>query len=324
MLRNFVATATRRPNWGGAACLVVLVVMVFVAFGYGYSYNKKLFVIASMNGLTTAALYFLVAVGFTLIFGLMKNINLTHGALYLLGAYIGYTVAGITGSWVTGIAAGTVGVALVGLVLQVAVFRFMPNQELQQTLVTIAISIMLADLMIWIWGSDIYQLDPPDWLYGAATLPIVGKYPMYKLFIMAISLIVGAGLWLLVNKTYMGVMVRAGVDDQRMLSAMGVNVQTLFALTFAFGAGLAGFAGVIGGSLMAITPGEDIRFLLASLIVVIVGGMGSIGGAALGALLIGLSEQYGLAYAPTYGVIFTFLIMVVVLTVRPQGMLGRG
>src|SRR3546814_9366470 len=122
---------------------------------------------------------------------------------------------------------------------------------------------------------------------------------------------VGVGLLLLVNKTYIGLMIRAGVDDQQMLSAMGVNVQTVFALTFAVGAGLAGFAGVIGGSLMSIAPGEDIRYLLASLIVVIVGGMGSIVGTALGALLIGLSEQYVLAYAPTYGVIFTFLIMVV-------------
>src|SRR5690606_26395002 len=145
--------------------------VVVVAVGWGYSTDNKLFITASMNGLTTAALYFLVAVGFTLIFGLMRNINLTHGALYLLGAYIGYTTADLTGSWVLGIIAGTLVVALTGLLLQVAIFRFMPNQELQQALVTVALSIIFADLMIWSWGSDIYQLDPPDWLYGTASLP---------------------------------------------------------------------------------------------------------------------------------------------------------
>src|SRR5690606_7681662 len=149
---------------------------------------------------------FLVAVGFTLIFGLMRNINLTHGALYLLGAYIGYTTADLTGSWVLGIIAGTLAVALIGLLLQVAIFRFMPNQELQQALVTVALSIIFADLMIWTWGSDIYQLDPPDWLYGTASLPIVGKYPVFKLFIMAISVLVGVSLWLLVTKTFLGIM----------------------------------------------------------------------------------------------------------------------
>src|SRR3546814_18563252 len=129
MSSNLVTAKNRRPRLSGAAYLIILAVAVLIAAWWGYSSNRKLFVIASMNGLTTAALYFLVAVGFTLIFGLMKNINLTHGALYLLGAYIGYTAADITGSWLVGIAAGTVAVALTGLVLQVAIFRFMPHKE---------------------------------------------------------------------------------------------------------------------------------------------------------------------------------------------------
>ena len=137
------------------------------------------------------------------------------------------------------------------------------------------------------------------------------------------AVVIGIGLWLFLTRTRVGMMIRAGVDDRQILAASGVNVQRVFAITFAIGAGLAGFAGVVGGSALSIAPGEDMRYLLASLVVVIVGGMGSIVGAAIGALLIGVTEQFGLAYAPTYGVVFTFIIMVLVLAFRPQGIMGR-
>ncbi len=304
-----------------AAGMVVLVVIVLLAIA-GYRANDRLFLSAGLNGLTTAALYFLVASGFSLIFGLLKNINLAHGSLYLLGAYLGITVTDLTGSWLTGVLAGGLGAALVGLLLQVGIFRFLQGQDLRQALVTIGISVVLADAMLWIWGSDIYQFDPPDWMYGSVALPIVRGYPVYKLALIGMAIAVGVLLWLVLNRTALGVMIRAGVDDRGMLACVGVNVQMVFAATFAIGAALAGAGGVIGGSLMSIAPGEDTRYLLASLVVVIVGGMGSIVGTAVGALLIGLSEQYGLAYAPTYGVIFTFLIMTVVLAIRPQGIMG--
>jgi len=140
--------------------------------------------------------------------------------------------------------------------------------------------------------------------------------------VLAVAIAVGIALWLFLNRTRIGMMIRAGVNDRDMLAASGVNVQLVFALVFAIGAGLAGFAGVIGGTALSVAPGEDIRYLLASLVVVIVGGLGSVSGAAVGALLIGLAEQFGLAYFPTYGVVLTFLIMVVVLAVRPQGIMG--
>jgi branched-chain amino acid transport system permease protein len=136
--------------------------------------------------------------------------------------------------------------------------------------------------------------------------------------------VIGVGMWLVINRTRIGMLIRAGVDDREMLAASGLPVQLIFVLVFAFGAGLAGIAGIVGGTFQSISPGEDTRFLLASLVVVIVGGMGSITGAALGALVIGLAEQIGLAYAPTYSVVFTFLIMAAVLAFRPQGLLGRG
>jgi len=283
----------------------------------------RLFLLTIMNGFTLAALYFLVASGFTLVFGLMRNVNLAHGSLYLLGAYIGYDTADLTGSWFAGVAAGFLSMAAVGLLLQIGIFRRMEGQELRQTLVTIGISIVLADLMLAIWGGKTYQFEQPDWLYGAVRLPLVRAYPIYRLALLGASIVIGIALWLFLNRTRVGMMIRAGVDDRAMLQASGVNTQRIFAITFALGAGLAGFAGVVGGTALSIAPGEDVRYLLASLVVVIVGGMGSVTGAAIGALLIGLAETIGLAYSPTYGVVYTFLIMVAALAIRPQGLMGR-
>ena len=308
--------------WRGFWALVIGVpIAVFVIWAL-FS-NPKLFLTTTLNGLTLAALYFLVASGFTLVFGLMRNVNLAHGSLYLFGAYVGWMVGDATDSWLLAVAAGFASSALVGLALQLGVFRFMQGQDLRQTLVTIGISIVLADVMLWIWAAEIYTFDPPRWIYGSTELPVIEKFPTYRLMVLLASIVIGFLLWWFLNKTRVGMMIRAGVDDRAMLAAAGVNVQRIFAVTFAIGAGLAGFAGVVGGTALSISPGEDTRYLLASLVVVIVGGMGSVIGAAIGALLIGLAEQFGLAYAPTYGIVFTFVIMVVALAFRPQGLMGR-
>jgi branched-chain amino acid transport system permease protein len=283
----------------------------------------RLFILTFLNGLTLAALYFMVASGFTLVFGLMRQVNLAHGSLYLLGGYVGYEVSQAAGSWFLGVGAGFVSMALVGVLLQVLLFRHMEGQDLRQTLVTIGLSIIAADLMLARWGGLTYQFDPPEWLFGATPMPFINAYPTYRLFLLGVAIVIGLLLWFFLTKTRVGMMIRAGVDDRAILSASGVNVQLVFAITFAIGAGLAGFAGVVGGTALSIAPGEDSRYLLASLVVVIVGGMGSVPGAAIGAVLVGLAEQFGLAYTPTYGIMFTFLIMVAVLVVRPQGILGR-
>jgi branched-chain amino acid transport system permease protein len=285
--------------------------------------NAKLFLITALNGLTLGALYFLVASGFTLVFGLMRNVNLAHGSLYLLGGYLGFEIGDRTGSWLLALAAGFVAAALFGLLLQTAVFRFMPGQDLRQTLVTIALAIMLADVMLWQWGGQIYQFDPPRAIYGGTPLPLIDRYPTYRLVVLALAIALGVLLWAFLNRTRVGMMIRAGVDDRAMLAAVGVNVHFVFAVTFAIGAGLAGLGGVVGGTALSIAPGEDTRYLLASLMVVIVGGMGSVVGAGLGAALIGMAEQFGLAYAPTYGIVFMFVVLVLVLAFRPQGLLGR-
>lgn len=318
----------------GIALVVWLIFAVWPDWLVDAIGRKKVFVNTLFNGVTLAGLYFLVASGFTLVFGLMRNVNMAHGSMYLLGGYIGYEVAELTGNWFFGLGASFVALMFVGVAMQMLVFRRMQGDDLRQTLVTIGISIVAADLMLAMWTGNTYQFSPPEWLYGATQLPIITairssgdavflKYPTFRIFMLVAAIFVGLALWLFLNRTKIGMMIRAGVDDRDMLAASGVNVQLIFALVFAIGAGLAGFAGVVGGTALSISPGEDIRYLLASLVVVIVGGMGSITGAAIGALLIGLAEQFGLAYFPTYGVVITFIIMIAVLAVRPQGLMGK-
>ncbi len=317
-----------------AALVLWLFLAIWPAWLVGALGPKKVLVNTLFNGVTLAGLYFLVASGFTLVFGLMRNVNLAHGSLYLFGAYVGYFAANWTGYWVLGAAAGFLAAALAGVLMQILIFRRMEGDDLRQTLVTIGISIVAADLMLAVFSGNTYQFVVPSWLDGAVATPIVTAlksngapvlmmYPLYRLAVLAMAIVIGVALWLFLNRTRIGMMIRAGVDDRGMLSATGVNVHVVFATVFAIGAGLAGLAGVIGGTALSIAPGEDVRYLLASLVVVIVGGMGSIAGAAVGALLIGLAEQIGLAYFPTYGVVLTFVIMVVVLAVRPQGIMGQ-
>ncbi len=330
---------SRRQAWGLFWLLVAAVVawLLFAVWPHWLNailISKKAFVSSVLNGITLGGLYFLVASGFTLVFGLMRNVNLAHGSLYLLGAYIGYEVADRTGYWLLGVAAGFIALAFVGLLMQVLVFRRLEGDELRQTLVTLGISIVAADLMLAVWTGTTYQLSTPHWLDGAIKLPIITAvrsngtevflvYPFYRLVVLGIAIVIGIGLWLMLHRTRVGMMIRAGVDDRAMLSASGVNVHMVFAIVFAVGAGLAGFAGVVGGSALSVAPGEDVRYLLASLVVVIVGGMGSITGAAIGALLVGVAEQIGLVYFPTYGIVLTFVIMVATLAIRPQGIMGK-
>ncbi|WP_166303366.1 branched-chain amino acid ABC transporter permease [Bradyrhizobium sp. 2S1] len=329
----------RHPAWALIVIIAVAVLawLVFAIWPPGLEAaigRKRVFLNAVLNGITLGGLYFLVASGFTLIFGLMRNVNLAHGSLYLFGGYIGYAVSTWTGSWILSFIVAFIAVALVGVILQLAVFRRMEGQDLRQTMVTIGLSIVFADLMLWVFGGDFYQVQTPAWLIGPVQLPLLTaikssgepvylQYPLVRLVIFAASVVIGIAMWLALNRTRIGMIVRAGVDDRDILAATGVRIQLVFVLVFALGAGLAGIAGVVGGTFQSLSPGEDTRFLLASLVVVIVGGMGSIPGAALGAVIIGLAEQLGSVYIPTYAIVVTFLIMVVVLALRPQGLLAR-
>ncbi len=323
--------------------LIILIAVVFVLWlilapwpaGFEEVFGKKrLFINALFNGITLGGLYFLVAAGFTLIFGLMRNVNLAHGSLYLFGGYMGYEAGVWTGSWLFSFVVAFVCCAIVGMAMQVLIFRRMEGQDLRQTLVTLGLAIVFSDLMVWVWGGNAIQIDTPSYFSGPLPTPIIValksngdavflNYPLVRLVIFAAAVLVGVGMWLALHRTRIGEMIRAGVDDRDMLSVLGYRVQLLFVLVFAFGAGLAGMAGIVGGTFTSISLGEDSHFLLASLQVVIVGGMGSIPGAALGALIIGCSEQLGLVYFQNYATVLTFLIMVIVLALRPQGLLGR-
>ena len=327
------------PIWFGLIAIITLILgwMIFAIWPewlVDLIGRKKVFLSALFNGITLGGLYFLVASGFTLIFGLMRNVNLAHGSLYLLGGYIGYMITAWTGLWLLSFFVAFLAVAIVGVILQAAVFQRMEGEELRQTLVTIGISIILADLMLGVFGGDFYSIQAPAWLSGPIETFFISSvkrsgelvylsYPLVRIVIFGTAVLIGIIMWLLLHRTRIGLLVRAGVDDSEMLAATGVRIQLVFIAVFAFGAGLAGVAGVFGGTFQSIAPGEDIRILLASLVVVIVGGMGSITGAALGALIIGLAEQFGSVYFPTYAVVLTFFILVAVLAFRPRGLLGR-
>jgi branched-chain amino acid transport system permease protein len=333
--------ASRHPIWTLILAILVagLLWLIFAPWSDALEEavgRKRVFLNAVFGGITLGALYFLVSAGFTLIFGLMRNVNLAHGSLYLLGGYLGFEISERTGSWLLAFPVVFVVVAVLGLLLQHQVFRRMEGQELRQTMVTIGLSVVLADIMLWIWGGQSYTILTPEILSGPVELPVISsvredtgevtwfRFPAVRIAILIAAVVIGVAMWLVLNRSRLGMLIRAGVDDREMLAASGVRIQYVFLAVFAFGAGLAGMAGIVGGTFQSLTPGEDTRFLLASLVVVIVGGMGSIPGAAIGAVIIGLSEQLGLVYAPTYSVVFTFLIMAVVLAFRPQGLLGAG
>ena len=282
-----------------------------------------------LNGLTLAALYFVVASGFSLVFGLMRVVNMAHGAMYLVAGYVGYAVfeplydADAWYAWYAGLAAGIACAAVFGALVQKLLLGWMQGQELRQALVTIGLSIIVADQLLAIYGGTPRQFFAPDAIFGSTQVPGVGGYPTFRLVQIGVAVAVGVGLWLLLNRTKLGMMIRAGVDDREMLGACGVNVPLVGIAVFALGAALAGLGGVIGATAQPLAQGVDGRFLLISLVVVIVGGMGSVAGTALGAVLVGLAEQIGQAMFPTYSVILTFVIMVGVLALRPQGILGR-
>ncbi|HEV7455733.1 MAG TPA: branched-chain amino acid ABC transporter permease [Roseococcus sp.] len=282
-----------------------------------------------LNGLTLAALYFIVASGFSLIFGLMRVVNMAHGSLYLVAGYVGYAVfeplydQDLWWAWYAGLAAGVLAAAVFGALLQQLLLGWMQGQELRQALVTIGISIIAADQLLAIYGGNPRQFFAPDAIFGSTQVPLVGGYPTFRLVQIGVAVVVGVALWLLLNRTRLGMMIRAGVDDREMLGACGVNVPLVGVAVFALGAALCGLGGVIGSTAQPLAMGQDGRFLLISLVVVIVGGMGSVTGTAVGAILVGLAEQLGQAMFPTYSVVLTFVMMVAVLALRPQGILGR-
>ncbi len=279
-------------------------------------------VLQILNGLTFAALLFVVASGFTLIFGLLRIVNLAHGALYLLGGYVGFTVAVRTGSFTLGSAAAIAATAVAGFVLSEGLLRFVEGHDLRQVLLTLGVAFVVNDMALVTWGGDTFTVPVPDMLRGAVQIFGV-YYPTYRLFVLVAGCVIFAGLWLLLQRTRIGALIRAGVDDAEMVEASGINIKRVFLLTFLLGAALAGFGGLLGGAFLSLYPSADAEILVFSLAVVIIGGRGSLVGVAVGSLLVGLLNTFGQVMFPELAYFVIFGPMAVLLAFRPLGLFGR-
>ena len=275
-----------------------------------------------LNGVTLGALLFLVCSGFTLIFGLMRIVNLAQGSLYLLGAYIGLSTIRATGSYWLAMLAGAATVAALGLVVERGLLRLVREQPMSEILLTVGLSLIAADMALAIWGGDPHTLPVPGAIDGRVS--IFGlSYPMFRLVVVGVGAAVAIALWLLLERTRIGAIVRAGVDDREMVAALGVNVKVVFSAVFVLGAMLAGLAGVIGGAYLSIFPGADVEILVYSLVVVLIGGLGSLRGALVGSVLVGLVYTFGQTLVPSLAYFVLFAPMALILILRPQGLFGR-
>lgn len=276
----------------------------------------------TLNGLSFGALLFLLASGFTLVFGLMRIVNLSHGAFFLLGGYVGVYTMAATGNILVAIVAGATVVAVLGLVMERLLLRRIRGQPLPEVLLTVGVSFVIADFCLAVFGGSPHSLSAGPGITGTVDLGPI-SYPRYRLLVIVLTVVVGVGLFLMQRYTRVGAIVRAGVDDREMVAAMGIDIQKVFTGMFVFGAALAGLAGVVGSGLMSLRPAVDHDVLLYALVVVIIGGLGSIKGAAVGAVLIGLIDAYSRVWVPDLAYFTIFAPMAVVLVFRPTGLFGR-
>lgn len=276
----------------------------------------------ALNGLSFGALLFLLASGLTLVFGLMRIVNLAHGAFYMLGGYIGVVIATLTGNLLLAVIAAVVAVGITALVVEVGLLRFVRGQELPEVLLTVGVSFVIADLCLAIFGGDPRTLPVSATITGSLSIgPLT--YPWYRIFVMAVAIVIGIALALVQNRTRVGAIVRAGVDDREIISAMGVNIRWVFTGMFVVGAALAAIGGTIGAGIISVRPGIQDEVLLYALVVVIIGGLGSVPGAAVGSVLIGLIDAFAKAWIPDLAYFTIFAPMALVLVLRPTGLFGK-
>jgi branched-chain amino acid transport system permease protein len=282
----------------------------------------SLWLLLAVNSVTLGGLLFLLSAGFSLIFGLMRIPNLTHGSFFMLGAYLGTSFLALGFNFWVAALASAAAMAVIGGGIERLLLRRLGGQELAQVLVTLGLSFMIADLCLMLWGGDPISIDTPASLRGALPIFII-TFPTYRLVIVIIAVMIATALWVILERTRLGAMIRAGVDDAPMARVTGIRVSWLFTIVFCLGAALAGFAGVIGGPILSVYPGLDADMLPLALIVVILGGTGSLLGALLGSFIIGFLYNFGQALLPELAYIILFLPMLLILLVRPQGLFGR-
>lgn len=291
-----------------------------------------------LNGLQLGITLFLMSAGLTLVFGIMQVINLAHGSFYMIGAYVGATVANATGSFLLGILAAMAAAAVTGMVVEYIVLRTLYHREhLDQVLATFGLILFFNELTRIIWGRQPLQLDVPLWLAGSVELIHGLPYPVYRLAVILVGLFVALGLWLLFSRTKIGMQIRAGASNRDMIAALGVNIRLLYTLVFGLGTLLAGLAGVMAGPILAVESGMGESILILTFVVIVIGGIGSIRGAVVGALLVGMVDTLGRAFLPDLFRIFLssayadsvaasiasmaiYILMAAVLMWRPRGL----
>lgn len=291
-----------------------------------------------LNGLQLGITLFLMSAGLTLVFGIMQVINLAHGSFYMIGAYVGATVAARTGSFLLGVAAALAGAAIAGMIVEVIVLRRLYRREhLDQVLATFGLILFFNELTRMVWGRQPLMMDVPAWLGGSVELLPGLPYPVYRLAVIAVGIAVALGLWLLFSRTRLGMQIRAGASNREMIAALGVNIRLLYTLVFGLGTLLAGLAGVMAGPILAVESGMGESILILTFVVIVIGGIGSVRGAVVGALLVGLVDTLGRAFLPVLCRMFLasaaadsiaasiasmaiYILMAAILVWRPRGL----
>jgi branched-chain amino acid transport system permease protein len=284
--------------------------------------NTQFWVTQIFNGVSYGALLFLVGSGLSLIFGVMRIVNLSHGSYFMLGGYIALSVINVTGSWALSLPVAALAVAVIGLVMERVFLRPLGFEPLRQVLLTVGFAFLFQQAALDIWGGNNMDINPPAAL--TRSIVVAGIYlPLYRAFMIGMALAIGILLWLAMEKTRMGAAVRATVDDAQMARGVGIDTNRISMFIFALGAFLAALGGVIGGAFLGVFPGLDFEMLPLAFAVVIIGGMGSLGGAAIGALVVGLADNFGKALFPEISYFTLYAPMVLILAIKPTGLFGR-
>jgi branched-chain amino acid transport system permease protein len=287
------------------------------------NFSFETLVFQVLNGLAFSMLLFLLAAGLTLIFGLMDVINLAHGSFYLLGAYFGYSVVQLTNNFWLALILAPIGVAVVGLIMEVGFLRPLYSKpHANIVIMTLGIAYLAGDLITLVWGGDPKSIASPAPFDHSVEL-LGRSFPSYRLFVAALGLLVALALWLLMEKTRIGAIVRAGVSDKEMVRGMGINISLVFTALFMFGMALAGLSGVVAAPFQSFGLGDDLRILIYALLVVVIGGLGTLSGAFWGAIVIGLVDSLGAAYFPSISQFGIYIVMALVLLIKPTGLFNR-
>ena len=278
--------------------------------------------ITLLNGLTIGSLLFIMAIGLNLSFGLLRIVNLSHGAFYLLGGYIGLWAYQLTGRWVVALIVGGLALGAVALLQERLLLRRVRGNATSETLVTLAVAMIISDLTIVLWGGNPKMIRIPGLLQGFVAVG-TRNFPVYNMFVFCSAVLLALVIWLILKKTRIGMIIRAGVDNYEITATLGINIQLIFSLVFTAAGIMAGIAGFIGGTFLMVAPGEDWRILSFTLLVVIMGGMGSFAGTIVGSLIIGIILSITSAYFPQFSLFLMFAPVAVLLVVKPNGLFGK-